>query len=179
MCTASVNVLIAICRMGRHAARAGILMLRLYIALLLVIATNAGAWAAGHLMPSGLRVPLDGGAILADGERILGNHKTWGGLIVGTIACSFVTMLLRHSFLMGAIFGLLSLAGDCGSSFVKRRLHFPTGAEVPGLDQLPEAMVPLLVLRRPLGLSLAEAAVIAVVFLLLDLAVVTFRHRTR
>lgn len=109
----------------------------------------------------------------------MGDHKTWGGLIAGTIACGLVAMLLLRSFPLGAAFGLLSLAGDLGSSFVKRRLRLRPGADFPVLDQLPEALVPLLVLRRPLGLSLAEAAEIAVVFSLLDLAAVAFQHRTR
>lgn len=154
-------------------------MLRLSIGLLLVIAANTAAWAADHLIPTCWRLPLDGGAMLADGERILGAHKTWGGLIVGAVACGLVTMLLRQSFFLGAAFGVLSLAGDSGSSFVKRRLRFPPGTEVPILDQLPEALVPLLILRRPLGLSPVEAVAISAVFSLLDIAAAKFRHFNR
>ncbi len=68
------------------------------------------------------------------------------------------------------------LAADAASSFTKRRLRLSPGAEVPALDQLPEALLPLLVLARPLGVSLLEAVGIALIFLCLDLAARPLRH---
>jgi len=55
-------------------------------------------------------------------------------------------------------------------------LRLNPGAEVPGADQLPEALLPILVLSAPLGVSLLEAAVIAIVFLILDIAFTRLRH---
>jgi CDP-2,3-bis-(O-geranylgeranyl)-sn-glycerol synthase len=140
------------------------------VGLLLVIVTNTAAWAAGRLIPTPWRVPVDGGAVLADHERVLGDHKTWGGLIAGAVACGAVTQLLQRTFLLGAAFGILSLAGDCGSSFIKRRLRLRPGMEVPLLDQLPEALVPLVSLARQLGLHPAQCLIVALEFSLLDFA---------
>jgi len=145
-------------------------------ALLLVIVANVAPWAAGRFFPQYWRAPLDGGATLRDGKRVLGDHKTWRGLVISTLACAVVARLLRFPLLLGAAFGALSLAADCASSFVKRRLRLRPGTEVPGVDQLPEALVPLLLLSRPLGLSFFDAMAVAVVFMLLDLAALRLRH---
>jgi CDP-diglyceride synthetase len=145
-------------------------------ALLLVIAANVTPWAAGRYLSGHWRTPLDGGAILADGTRVLGDHKTWRGLTVGVLACGVVARLLQLPLFLGIAFGALSLAADIVSSFVKRRLRLQPGAEIPGVDQLPEALVPLLVLSRPLGLGLIESIAIALVFLVLDLAATRLRH---
>lgn len=145
-------------------------------ALLLVIVANVAPWAAGRLLAGTWSAPLDGGGGLADGGRLLGDHKTWRGLAAGTLACALVARLLHHSLLLGAVFGVLSLASDAASSFVKRRLRLPPGTEVPGVDQLPEALIPLLVMSRPLGLRVIDAVAIAIVFLLLDVASVRLRH---
>ena len=145
-------------------------------ALLLVIVANVAPWAAGRLMSGHWRAPLDGGARLADGARLLGDHKTWRGLAAGTLCCALVARLLHHSLLLGAAFGALSLTADAASSFTKRRLRLPPGTEIPGVDQLPEALIPLLALSRPLGLRPIDAVVIAMVFLLLDVAAVRLRH---
>jgi hypothetical protein len=154
-------------------------MFRLSVALSLVIVANVAAWAAGHFIPQRFRVPLDGGAVLADRERVLGDHKTWAGLIGGTVACGAVALLLQRSFRLGALFGVLSLMGDCGSSFIKRRLRLCPGTVVPALDQLPESLVPLLALRPQLGLNTTESVVIALVFSLLDFATTRVRHSHR
>ena len=145
-------------------------------ALLLVIVANVAPWAAGRYFPRYWRAPLDCGATLADGTRVLGEHKTWRGLVAGALTCGVVARLLQHPLSLGIAFGLLSLTADTAASFVKRRLRLQPGTEIPGLDQLPEALVPLLVLSRPLGLGLIASFAIAFAFLLLDLAVTRLRH---
>jgi len=154
-------------------------MFRLSVALLLVSVANMAAWAAGHLIPTRWRVPLDGGAVLSDRARVLGDHKTLAGLIAGTVACGVVAVPLQQSFRLGALFGMLSLAGDCGSSFIKRRLRLGPGTAVPLLDQLPEALMPLVAFGPRLGLNATEFIVIALLFSILDLAITGLRppHR--
>jgi CDP-2,3-bis-(O-geranylgeranyl)-sn-glycerol synthase len=61
--------------------------------------------------------------------------------------------------------GSTAMAGDLCSSFLKRRLGLPPHARASGLDQLPESLLPLLVFRDPLALTLADIAVIAGLFL--------------
>jgi CDP-diglyceride synthetase len=146
-------------------------------ALALLVLANTAPWAAGRLLRSRGAAPLDCGATLADGSRLLGDHKTWRGLIAGALACGLATQWLGQGWALGIAFGALSLAADAASSFVKRRLRRAPGTEIPGLDQLPEALLPLGVLSRPLGLPLLEGLAVAIVFLLLDLAVMRMRHR--
>jgi hypothetical protein len=69
-----------------------------------------------------------------------------------------VARLLQHPLALAIAFGLLSFSADTAASFVKRRLRLQPGTEIPGLDQLPEALVPLLVLSHPLGLALLQAS---------------------
>ncbi len=45
------------------------------------------------------------------------------------------------------------MLGDLSSSFVKRRLRLKLHAQVFGLDQIPEALLPLLLVQDHLGLS--------------------------
>jgi len=144
--------------------------------LLLIVIANAAAWATARVLGDEWAAPLDFGITLRDGTRLLGDHKTWRGLVGGAIACGFVTENLQLGLLRGVVFGTLAMLGDAASSFVKRRLRLGPGAEVPGLDQLPEALLPLLVLQRPLGLGLMECLAIAVAFALLDLAAVKLRR---
>ena len=104
---------------------------------------------------TGGRFPIDQGAKLNDGNRILGDGKTWSGLVGGTIGGILVGFLqLNHgdSFveyfsdtkgnqLWGekpfVIFFLLSfgaLLGDMTASFYKRRKNLDRGAKYPLLD---------------------------------------------
>ena len=147
----------------------------LFPLLLLAIASTA-AWLAALVFGTEFAAPLDFGITLRDGTRLLGSHKTWRGLISAAIACAMVTQSLQLGALRGAVFGTLALLGDAASSFVKRRLRLARGTEVLGLDQLPEALFPLLILQRPLGLGLVECLIIAATFTLLDIAVTKIRH---
>ena len=148
-------------------------------ALALLIVANATPWAASRLLGRAERWPLDGGLCLGDGQRLFGEHKSWRGVLLGTLACAAVAPLLRLPVLLGALFGLLALLGDALSSAIKRRLGLPSGQSAPGLDQLPEATLPLFVLARSLGLEWASAAAVTALFSLLDLLSLRIRQRTR
>jgi CDP-2,3-bis-(O-geranylgeranyl)-sn-glycerol synthase len=151
--------------------------MRLLSALLLLIVANATPVVAAMLLHGRLAAPLDFGATLRDGTRVLGDHKTWRGVAVGVAACAIAAHLLGLSFSVGFQFGALSLLADTASSFVKRRLRLAAGTEITGLDQIPEALLPLWVLSGPLGIDLAGCLMVTAVFLLLDIAFVRFRHR--
>jgi CDP-archaeol synthase len=145
-------------------------------ALFLVVVANIAPWAAGRLLAGRYAWPLDCGATLSDGTRALGDHRTWRGLLAGALGCGLTARLLGESFLLGLEFGALSLAADAASSFVKRRRRLAPGTEVLGLDQLPEALLPLMVLSTPLGIGLLGSVFVAIVFLSLNLAVMRLRH---
>jgi hypothetical protein len=145
--------------------------------LLLVLVANTAAWGAARALGSRWGAPLDCELRLADGSRLLGSHKTWRGLIAAALACALVTYILNRRVALGATFGMLALLGDAGSSFVKRRLHLRPGTEVPLLDQVPEALLPLLVLAGPLGIGGLQILVTSTLFVVLDLATMKLRHR--
>ena len=69
----------------------------------------------------------------------------------------------------GAAFGLLAMLGDLTSSFLKRRLGVTPSHSAPLLDQLPETLLPLLVMRPVLTASITEILVAALVFVVIDL----------
>ena len=148
-------------------------------ALFLVAVASSVPWAVGRICGGFCAWPLDFGYTLRDGQRLLGGHKTWRGLVAGIAACSIAGGLIGSGFLLGAVVGGLALAGDAISSAVKRRFRRSPGAEVPGLDQLPEALLPLLVLHRPLQISMAGVIGVALLFTALDLALTPLRHPPR
>lgn len=90
--------------------------------------------------------PIDFGKKWMDGRRILGDGKTFYGLIGGT-ACGIVVGLVQMnvpsqwslgSFTLTTIITLSfgALLGDMVKSFFKRRAGFERGAELPVIDQL-------------------------------------------
>jgi len=149
---------------------------RALVALLLVVTANSAAWAAGRSIGRCWTAPLDFGWTLRDGTRLLGSHKTWSGFIGAAIGCGLVAQLTGHGFALGAGFGALALLADAASSFVKRRLDMPSGAEVFGLDQIPEALLPLLVWSQALGIGMLTVLGVTVTFIALDVAATRLRH---
>lgn len=97
--------------------------------------------------------PIDFGAKLRDGHRILGDGKTWRGLLGGAASGILVGLLEQAPSngwpalafgqppsLASALVPITALAvgallGDLLGAFVKRRFGKPRGARVPVLDQ--------------------------------------------
>jgi CDP-2,3-bis-(O-geranylgeranyl)-sn-glycerol synthase len=146
-------------------------------ALLLVSAASTAAWLAGVVFAGRWSAPLDFGLVLTDDKRLLGSHKTWRGLLAGVIGCALVGRSLGLAIGTSAAFGFAALFGDALSSAIKRRLALPPGSEVLGLDQLPEALLPLILFSKPLGLGAVDVAVVALVFMGLDMLAKPLRHR--
>ncbi len=112
--------------------------------------------------------PLDGGLRLPDGRPLLGASKTVRGLLSAVVAATLAGMLLGFPATLAALVGALSMAGDALASFVKRRLGISPSGRATGLDQIPEAVLPLLVLRETLGLSWPLVAAITLAFFALQ-----------
>ncbi|MFZ2411150.1 MAG: CDP-2,3-bis-(O-geranylgeranyl)-sn-glycerol synthase [Candidatus Methanoperedens sp.] len=90
--------------------------------------------------------PVDFGKNWKDGRRILGDGKTYLGLIGGT-ACGIIVGIMQMnvpsqwslgSFTLTTIITLSfgALLGDMVKSFFKRRSGFERGAKLPLVDQL-------------------------------------------
>ena len=139
----------------------------LELSLLLVIA-NAVPLLVGIVLGRRFDAPLDGGLRLADSRPLLGASKTVRGLIASLVATTLAAPLLGLPPAQGAEFALLAMLGDLLSSFTKRRLGIATSRSAPLLDQLPESLLPLLVLQPELGASGTEILAAVLIFVVID-----------
>lgn len=69
----------------------------------------------------------------------------------------------------GLVFSLAVLVGDSLTSFIKRRLGLASGGQAPGLDQVLESLLPLLVVQHRFGLALSGILGVVMTFIILDL----------
>jgi CDP-2,3-bis-(O-geranylgeranyl)-sn-glycerol synthase len=110
-----------------------------------VVVVGRFAWLAG---------PMDGGRSWR-GVRLLGDHKTWRGLLVGVVVgiatfaaqraaygmgllhpLALVDYTALHPLWPGFLLGLGAGVGDAVKSFFKRRVGIRPGASWLGFDQL-------------------------------------------
>jgi CDP-2,3-bis-(O-geranylgeranyl)-sn-glycerol synthase len=137
-------------------------------ALILILVANGTPVMATWLLRSRGNWPIDGGRMLADGRPLLGPSKSWRGLALAVAATTTAAALLGLPASTGASVGATAMLGDLASSFLKRRLALSSGSRAPMIDQVPEALLPLLLCQQLLGLSLAEVLIATALFALLD-----------
>ncbi|MFW6176182.1 MAG: CDP-2,3-bis-(O-geranylgeranyl)-sn-glycerol synthase [Thermoplasmatota archaeon] len=92
--------------------------------------------------------PIDFGRKIGK-KRVLGDGKTWRGLIGGGVTASLIGILLSYitkdflslyplnmqGFMIILVLSFGALFGDIGASFIKRRLGRKRGEKTPFLDQ--------------------------------------------
>ena len=144
------------------------LSLELQLLLLILIANGAPIIAAAFCGAWGGR-PLDGGRVLADGHRLLGDSKTWRGVLLAPLASGWAAVLLGLPAMAGVVVGLAAMLGDLLSSFGKRRLGVAASSMAFGLDQIPEALLPLLAVSVQSDLAWSAMAWIVAGFIMLEL----------
>lgn len=132
--------------------------------LFLVFAANGAPLIATRLFGRRFDFPLDCHARFSDGTRLLGCSKTFRGVAASLVCTMLVAPLIGLHWQVGALAALGAMAGDALSSFLKRRLKVPAHGMAPGVDQWFEALLPLLLIRGALGLTLAETAFAALAF---------------
>lgn len=147
--------------------------------LLLVITANGAPILAENMLGRRWAWPLDAGRVLADGHRMLGCSATLRGVVTAACAAATLAWLLGHPIQVGALIGLFSMVGDALSSFVKRRLGLEPGDRAPGLDQVPESLLPLLVVAQPYGLGWWDLILLVLAFTLFDILVSRLLYRLR
>ena len=136
--------------------------------MLLLVANGTPILAASVFRGWGAH-PLDGGRRLADGRRLLGDSKTWRGFVLAPVVTGLVALPLPLPVSVGATVGAGAMLGDLLSSFCKRRLHMASSSMAPGLDQIPEALLPLLLVADHLALSWSAIGWTVVGFIVLEL----------
>ena len=138
--------------------------------LLLILIANGAPIIAKRLCSERCAWPLDGGLILADGHRLLGDSKTWRGIVIAPLATGLGALALDLPILIGVVIGSAAMLGDLSSSFVKRRLGMASSSMAPGLDQIPESLLPLLAVAGEFDLDALHILLIVIGFIALELA---------
>lgn len=137
--------------------------------LFLLFVANGAPIVLRKLMGARLGWAVDWGCRWLDGRPLFGPSKTWRGVAGAVLFTAVATAGLGWGWGLGLAFGGLAMAGDLFSSFVKRRLGIASSGMAMGLDQIPEALLPLLGLRGHWQLDLRDAVWLSLAFLVLEL----------
>lgn len=137
--------------------------------LMLLGVANGTPIFAKRLFGQRFSAPLDGGLKFLDGRPLFGPSKTVRGLVLSVACTTLAAPLLGFEWITGAGLASASMFGDLLSSFIKRRLGLRTHSQAFGLDQVPESLLPLLLLQEHLGLGGGDIALIVTVFIALEL----------
>jgi CDP-2,3-bis-(O-geranylgeranyl)-sn-glycerol synthase len=132
--------------------------------LVLMLVANGGPVLATRVLGDRWAWPVDGGRLFFDHKPLLGSSKTWRGVLVAVVGCIVAALLFGFPWHMGLTFGAASMAGDFLSSFTKRRLNIRASGMALGIDQIPEALLPLLACRSMLGLDGWSILLLVVLF---------------
>jgi CDP-2,3-bis-(O-geranylgeranyl)-sn-glycerol synthase len=145
--------------------------------LLLIIVANGAPVLIRFFLQERLDAPVDFGAMLPDGRRLFGGSKTWRGVIGAVPATAAVAALLGYSALIGMQVAIFAILGDLISSFSKRRLGMKTSCMAPLLDQVPESLLPALVLMADFGLDDMQVIALVAVFVVAELLLSLLLYR--
>ena len=137
-------------------------------AIVLLIAANGAPVLINKALGKRWAWPVDNKMKLRDGRRLFGNTKTWRGLFAAILFTTPAALLMNLEPWIGALFGALAMTGDLLASFIKRRMGWAESSRARSLDTLPESLLPILLLNKPLALSLIDIMLIAALFFLIE-----------
>jgi len=139
-----------------------------YVALAQVLAlislANGSPVIAKRVLGDTYARPIDGNVRFADGRPLLGRSKTIRGVLISLLVTALGALLLGLELKIGLLVAGTAMAGDLLSSFLKRRLGLAPSSKATGLDQIPEALFPLLACRSALSLTAIDIAVGCAIF---------------
>jgi len=151
--------------------------------LILLMLANGTPLVARKILGERFSYPLDRGVEFVDGRPLFGRSKTIRGVVLAVLVTMAGAPLIGLGWEIGLLVGTLAMTGDLVSSFLKRRLDMPPSSRASGLDQVPEALFPLLACRNLLSLTIADiGAGVALFFIgevVLSRVLYTFRLRDR
>jgi hypothetical protein len=139
--------------------------------LVLLIATNGAPVIVSLVCGTHGALPLDLGRQCADGRPVFGASKTWRGLASAILTSTLLASIFGYGVSFGLAFGALVITGDLCSSFIKRRLGLEASSKCPGLDQLPESLLPSVYAVVSLNIVWWWAPVFALTFMLIEILV--------
>jgi CDP-2,3-bis-(O-geranylgeranyl)-sn-glycerol synthase len=147
--------------------------------LALLTLANGVPVIATKLLGTTLAAPLDGGLVLADGQRLLGPSKTIRGVVLAILATTACAALLGLGPMIGLLVATTAMTGDLFSSFVKRRMKLDSGSMALGLDQVPESIFPAIASRWLLPITVADILCVTALFFVGELAVSRVLYKLR
>lgn len=154
-------------------------MLLLAQLLFLLVVANGGPVIGRALFKEVADQPVDGGLIFVDGQPLFGRSKTVRGLVLSLLVTTGVAMLLDLAWWLGTLIAAGAMVGDLASSFTKRRLRLPPSSQAFGLDQVPESLLPLLLIKPWLAITLIDIALLVIVFVIVELLLSRVLYRLR
>ena len=149
--------------------------------LILLSLANASPVIAKLFLGKTYARPIDGNTQFIDGRPLFGPSKTIRGLVVALLLTALAAPLIGLQFKIGLLVAAAAMAGDLLSSFLKRRFGFAPSSRATGLDQIPEALFPLLACRSAFSLTAIDIAAGCTIFFVGEvlLSYLFFRLRLR
>jgi CDP-2,3-bis-(O-geranylgeranyl)-sn-glycerol synthase len=112
---------------------------------------------------------VDSGWKFLDGRPVFGVSKTWRGVVAAVVAAIGGAIVVGLPPATGLCLGVGAMTGDLLSSFAKRRLGIAPSGMALGVDQVPEVLIPLLLVQRSVALTGGEIAAVTALFLIIEL----------
>jgi hypothetical protein len=132
--------------------------------LILISAANSAPVVCKRVLGTRFSFPIDAGLVLRDGHPLLGRSKTWQGVAAAILFASCAAVVIGLPAQAGVVVAACAMAGDCLSSFVKRRLGLESSGMSLGLDQIPESLLPAIACSAYLPLDPIDVVAIVLVF---------------
>ena len=138
--------------------------------IFMLLIVNGAPILAARSMGSRFARPIDAGRLGSDGRRLLGQAKTWRGVVASLFMAAVIGVMIGWALLVSIGFSISAMIGDCLASWLKRRKGLQPSEQAVGLDHIPEAFFPVLFLLM-LGLvSVTALLMIPIVFFLLAIS---------
>jgi len=153
----------------------------LFTALILLVIANGMPVMLRNMFGKRFSKPIDCGVLFIDKRPLFGQSKTWRGLVAAILFTSLSAPVFGLTLYTGALFGTLAILGDLSASFIKRRLGYSESSRCRILDTLPESLLPLLLLRDDLQLSVFGGILTVALFFIFEVLIspVLFRLHIR
>lgn len=137
--------------------------------LFLIVLANGAPVLSQKLLGDRFNLAIDFGWVFIDGKRLLGDSKTWRGLLASLLVTVPAAWLLGYDIETGLMLAVFAMLGDLLSSFIKRRCSMPSSSMAPLMDQIPESLLPAWMLREQFELDDWAILILVCLFFVLEL----------
>jgi CDP-2,3-bis-(O-geranylgeranyl)-sn-glycerol synthase len=131
--------------------------------LILLSLANGSPVIAKLILGEAYATPIDDNTRFIDGRPLFGRSKTIRGVVVSLLVTALAALLIGLQFKFGLLVAA-AMAGDLLSSFLKCRFGLAPSSRATGLNQIPEALFPLLACRSAFSLTAIDIAAGCVIF---------------